>query len=247
MVKSFRVLSYTTKNYKPISKGDVVQLGQILSENSLPKVTYNLYRSLKLLGNMEKRKDHDENPEVKEFEPHNLPALVQIIASKPKDEYTDIMQGVTTFLDHLNVKQICTPVREVSEYLEGELIAVDPKFLGDVISTLQRVDNEHKLVCNKTVTGKLPWLKTVLILSLIGVLGMSGYYLYSSGAFSNFSLGGMLGGSATSQQIMAQYQTPADLKVAINEGKVQESSLPQNIQKEVNAIKLPTTPPTTGK
>lgn len=244
LVKSFRVLSYTTKNYKPISKGDVVKLGQVLADNSLPKVTYNLYRSLKLLGNMEKRKDQEQgNVQVREFEPHDLPALIQVIASKPKDEYTEIMEGVTAFLDHLNVKQICCPVREVSEYLEGELIATDPKFLGDVISTLQRVDGEHKLVCNKPITGKLPWLKTVLVLSLIVVLGGAGYYLYTSGAFSNFSLGGMFGGSSSSQTIMQQYPTPADLKVAINEGKIQESSLPPDIKREVDAIKLPTTPP----
>lgn len=247
MVKSYRVLSYTTKNYKPISKGDVVALGQVLAENSLPKVTYNLYRSLKLLGNMEKRKEKEANPKVREFEPHDLPALVQIIASKPKDEYTEIMTGVTTFLDHLNVKQICTPVREVSEFLEGELIATDPKFLGDVISTLQRVDGEHKLVCNKPITGKMPWMKTVLVLTLVGVLCGAGYYLYTSGAFSNFSLGSMFGGSATSQTIMQQYPTPESLKVAISQGKISESSLPPDIKREVDAIKLPATAPTTGK
>lgn len=250
LTKSFRVLSYTTKNYKPIAKGEVVLLGQVLAENSLPKVTYNLYRSLKLLGNMERRKLQDKSgpeekgvPEpVRDFEPHDLPQLVKIIADK-KNEYTEVMQNVLDFLDHLNVKQICTPVREVSEFLEGELIATDPKYLGDVISTLQRVDGEHKLVCNKPITGKMPWMKTLLVLTLVGVMCGAGYYLYTSGAFSNFSLGSMFGGGGTSQDIMKAYPTPEALKVAIAQGKVSESSLPPDIKREVDAIKLPATLP----
>lgn len=247
-VRSFRVLSYTTKNYKPIAKGEVVLLGQVLAQNSLPKVTYNLYRSMKLLSNMEKNKEKEYNGEIKEFEPHNLPMLAQVIATKQKedqDEYTEIMKGVVTFLEHLNVKQIVCPVREVSEFLEGELIATDPKFLGDVISTIERVDGEHKLVCNKPSTGKIPWLRTALILSLIGILGGVGYWLYSSGEFSNFSLGGFLGQSASSQQIMQEYPTPESLKIAVAQGKVKMSDLPPDIQREVNAVKLPAAPPIT--
>lgn len=234
--RSFGVLWYTTKNYLPISAGDTAVLDEVLRTNSLPKVNYKLLRTMKLLGNREKK------IEAKDFSGHSLQTLVDEIAEH-KNEYTEQVENITNYLDHLQVKQIVTPVREVAEFLEEELTTTDPKFLGDIVSTLQRVDQEHKKVTNVPITGKLPWFKILLIVSLVGILGGVGYWLYSSGSFSNFSFGGFLGQSASSQDLMKEYPTPESLKVAIAEGKVKESDLPPDIKREVDAIKLPATPP----
>ena len=236
--KSFRILQYSTKNYLPISAGDNALLEQVLRENSLPKVNYKLLRTLKLLGNREKQNEKTE------FSPQSLVSLVEEI-SQHENEYTEQVQSITNYLQHLQVKQIVTPVREVTEFLEDELTTTDPRFLGDIVSTLQRVDLEHKKVTNVPIKGKMPILKIILIVSLVGIIGGVGYYLYSSGALSSFSLGGFFGTPATSQDIMHEYPTPEALKLAISQGKVSESSLPPDIKREVDAIKLPATPPPT--
>lgn len=237
MVKSFRKLYYSTKNYLPISAGDNALLEDVLRINNLPKVNYILLSTLKTLGKREKQISPG-----KSFPGHSLRALVAEISEK-QNQYSEQVQNITNYLDHLQCEQIVTPVREVSEFLDEELIATDPKFLGDIVSTLQRVDQEHKKVTNVPISGKKPWLMIVVILGLVVVIGGAGYWLYSSGAFSNFSLGGFLGQSAGSQDIMKQYPTPEALKVAISQGKVKESDLPPDIKREVDAIKLPATPP----
>ncbi len=239
LTKSFRKLWFCTDNYLPISAGDTNLLQEVLRKNSLPKIDNKLFATMKLLGKREKQK------EIKEFNGHSLLALVEEV-SKHENEYTEQVQNLTNYLEHLQVDQIVTPVRKTSEFLEEELITPDPKFLGDIVSTLQTVDLEHKKVTNVPISGKLPWMKIMLIVGLVGILGGCGYWLYSSGAFSNFSLGGFFGGtSQTSQDIMNQYPTPEALKVAISQGKVKESDLPPDIKREVDAIKLPATPPQT--
>lgn len=239
MTKSFRVLWYTTKNYLPVSAGDTALLEQVLKTNSLPKVERKLFHTLKVFSGKEKMIKEGEK-----FTGHTLQSLVDEL-SEHETEYTEQVQSITNYLNHLAVKQIVTPVREVSEFLEGEVMTADPGFLGDIVSTLQRVDHEHKKVTNVKETGKMPWLRTVLILSLVGIICGCGYWLYTSGAFSNFSFGGfgLGGGGGTSQDIMKEYPTPESLKVAISQGKVKESDLPPDIKREVDAIKLPATPP----
>lgn len=237
MTKSYRVLWYTTRNYQPISAGDNALLEDVLKTNSLPKVNHMLLGTLRTLGKREKNISDNSK-----FPGHSLQSLIEEV-SVHSNQYSEQVQNITNYLEHLQTNQIVTPVREVSEFLDEELIVPDAKFLGDIVSTLQRVDQEHKKVTNVPITGKLPWLKITLILGLVMVLGGAGYYLYSSGAFSNFSLGGFLGQSATSQDLMKQYPTPEALKVAISQGKVSESSLPPDIKREVDAIKLPATPP----
>ena len=237
MTKSFRVIWYTTANYQPISAGDNSLLEHVLKTNSLPKVNYTLLSTLKTLGKREKNVQPG-----KEFPGHSLTSLIEEVG-KHENQYTEQVQNITNYLEHLQTNQIVTPVREVADFLEDELIVPDAKFLGDIVSTLQRVDHEHKKVTNVPITGKMPWLKIALILGLVGVLGGAGYWLYESGAFSNFSLGGFLGQSANSQDLMKQYPTPEALKVAISQGKVKESDLPPDIKREVDAIKLPATPP----
>lgn len=237
MTKSFRVLWYTTENYQPISAGDTALLEDVLRTNSLPKVNYMLFSTLKTLGKREKNLQPNQK-----FPGHSLVELTKEV-TKHETQYTEQVQNITNYLEHLQTQQIVTPVRQVSEFLEEELIVPDAKFLGDIVSTLQKVDQEHKKVTNVPITGKLPWFKILLIVSLVGILGGVGYYLYESGAFSNFSLTGFLGQSASSQDLMKQYPTPESLKVAISEGKVKESDLPPDIKREVDAIKLPATPP----
>jgi hypothetical protein len=236
--RSFRILQYSTDHYKPISAGDNTLLVEVLRENTLPKINYKLFSAMKYLGKREKHQVTQEK-----FTGHSLQALVQEISTH-EEEYQTQAQNMIDYLEHLSVDQIITPVKHISEFLEEELTETDPKFLGDIVSTLQRVDHEHKKVTNTPLTGKLPWFKMLLVISLIVIIGGLGYWLYSSGALSNFSIGGLFGGqSSASEDIMKQYPTPEALKQAIAEGKVQESSLPPDIKREVDAIKLPANPP----
>ena len=246
LVKSFRVLRYDTTHYRPISS-DSEDLKLVLEKNSLPKVNMLLFNVLKLLGRREKVK----------FESHNLPKLIKEISDK-ENEYGEQIKNITNYLENLKIDEIVTPVRKISDYLEGDLLATDPQFLGTTISSYQRTDVEHKKITNYPVGAKSAWLKWIAIIALIGLVAAIGYIAYSQGVFD--SLTGMFGSfqiqgggpsflqpnqPSASENIMSKYPTPEALKAAIDRGEVDYDSLPPDIKKLVDGVKLPTASPKT--
>ena len=241
LVKSFRVLRYDTTHYRPISS-DSEALKLVLEQNSLPKVNMLLHNILKLLGRREKAK----------FENHKLDDLIKEIADKEKD-YGEQIKNITNYLENLKINEIVTPVRKISDYLEGDLLATDPQFLGTTISSYQRTDVEHKKVTNYPVGAKSAWLKWVAIFGLIGMVIGIIYIAYDQGAFDSltgmFSSFQLEGGSSPSfltpnqpsksDTIMGQYPTPELLKTAIDRGEVDYDSLPPDIKRLVDGVKLP--------
>ena len=244
LVKSFRVLLYDTTHYRPISsKAEDLKL--LLEKNSLPKVNMLLFNLLKLLGRREKPN----------FEKHDLVGLIKEISEK-ESEYGEQIKNITNYLENLKIEEIVTPVRRISDYLESDLIATDPQFLGNTISSYQRTDVEHKKVTNYPVGAKSAWLKWIAIISLVFGLAAIVYIAYDLGAFDSFtSMFGafQLGGGgptflqpnqpSASENIMSKYPTPEALKTAIDRGEVDYNSLPPDIKKLVDGVKLPTATP----
>ena len=228
-IRSFRVLHYDTSHYMPLSPNDTKALSDILVKNNLPKLNMRLHRILKALGERETKELTTQ--EMKEF-------LDEM--SKHYDETDEEFKNIKAFIEMLGIKQIIGPVRQVTEFIQEDLIATDPKFLGDIVSTYQRLDGEDKKITNTPITGKLPWVKICLIVAMIGAIGGFAYWAYSSGTFSNISIPGFGQPAPPSvPTLLEQYPTPESLKAAIDRGEVDYDSLPPEIKVTVDAIKPP--------
>jgi len=228
LVKSFRVLQYDTTHYLPISAGDTRELAEVLRKNSLPKVSHNMFKTLKILGSREKD----------DFTPHKLQELVKEV-SKYENEYSEEVRNLTNYLTHLKVDQIITPVRGVSEFLESDVLATDSQFLGTIVSSYQRLDIEHKKVTNTPLTGKLPWIKIIVILGIIIATIIGAYLIWDSGIFSGGIPGLNFGQGPTTQELLDKYPTPEALKTAVDRGEIKYDTLPKEIKDMVDNVKLP--------
>lgn len=230
IAKSFRVLQYDTNHYMPVSAEDLRELELVLKENGLPRVNANLWKVLKLLARKE-----DPN---KQFIEHDLRVLMDEV-SEHATRYPEEAKVLIKFLEDLGPKQIVTPVKKVSEFLEDDLITTDPGFLGDVISHFQRTDIEHKKISNTPVSAKGHWLKVIAVVMVIGLIGGIIVMLWQQGYFEGFSLPGLpsLGGQENTPEYWTnRYSTPEALKADIDAGRIDYNDLPPEIKRMVDSI-----------
>ena len=239
--KAFRVLIYTTSHFLPIS-AEQKELELVLHENNLPRVEGNLYSIMKILGKKEK------DP----FQPHNIKELLEEVAQK-EDEYSVETRNLITFLDHLKVDRIVTPVRRLSDFLDGELLETDPKFYGTVTALQERTDKGNKMITNAPMGPKIAWMKWIAVMALIGLVLAVVYMAYDNGWFdpvlnAGKSLEGFEGFNfspgSSSQDLMQKYPTPEALNAAIDRGEVNYDSLPPDIKAMVDSYEPPTVTPT---
>ncbi len=255
--KSFRVVQYDTKHYRPM-KSEVKELEMVLQKNKLPRVNNMLSDIFRVLGSREK----DE-----EFTPHVLKDMIEKLSKYentgigkviPKDQnvYATQIKSIINFLDNLKLEEIVTPVRGVSDYIEDDLKATDPRFLGIVGNTLQNMDFENKRVTNTPLTGKVAWLKFMLVFMMIGFIGFIIYYGYDQGWFEAFTdIGSSFEGisfptpggfQVPGEKNDKYYQdnfTPEELRAAIDRGEIDESDLPDATKEMVKNVELPVATP----
>lgn len=227
-MRTVRKLYYDTSHYMPLSPEDLKALELMVIKNGLPKMNRRLFDILKYLGKTER-------PDFKE---HNMNDLFAVVASQ-ESQYYEESQNMKNFLKHLNLEKIVTPIKEITEFIEEDLIATDPQFLGDTLPHYQRVDAENKKVTNTPVKGKGPFLKIMIICLIIAAIAIAILWIISTGQLNN--LGGLiqLPGATSTQDVMSQYGSPEQLKVAIDAGRVDYQSLPSEIKKLVDAVKPP--------
>ena len=233
MVKTFRIIQYDVSHYLPLT-AKVKELEMTLEVNHLPKVDGMLAGIFKILGSKEK----------KPFESHKLTDLVARIHEEgtkagvtPDANFSKQAMNMINYLDHLNVEEIVTPLKRVSEFIQDDLIATDPKFMGTVVSSYQRTDMEHKKVTNTPIKAKQGWMKFMLIFMGIGLVGFVGYYLYDSGMLEG-GLGGFMPtmevGKISDAEIMKTYPDAASLKAAVDRGDVDYNRLSSYAQEMVD-------------
>ncbi len=235
LAKSFRKIYYDTSHYLPISAGDTKLLADYLRKNNLPKMNRMLFNVTRHLGNKE--------TQHKEFSPHDLNELIAEI-SEHQDKYSEQVRNITTFIKDLGVEKIVTPTRKIGEFIEDDLKATDPQFLGTVVSSFQRTDIEHKKITNTPLGVKGPWLKVILLLLIVGTIGFAIYYLWDTGAFEDISLPGIPGVESEADKLMSKYPTPEALRDAVDSGELEYNELPKDIKSMVDKIdKIPTATP----
>ena len=233
MTKTFRIIQYDVTHYLPMSS-ESKELEIVLSTNHLPKVDSMLANIFKILGAKEKQS----------FVPHKLSDLIERISeyeSKSKvggiiarddNPYSKAAMNMINYLDHLNVNEIVTPLKKVSEFIQEDLIATDPKFMGTVVASYQRTDMEHKKVTNTPIASKQAWLKFMLIFMGIGLVLFIGYFAYENGFLD--SLGGFTDmgiGKLTDTELIQRYPDAASLKQAVDSGEISYDQLPGPAQK----------------
>jgi len=240
-IKSFRVLFYDTTHYRPIATDMCKELELVLDKNSLPRLNMMLFKILKAIGRQQRPKS--DTYEIADF---------KAALKKYEDHNPDGYKNITNFLDNLAIDNICTPVRKIGDFIEDDLLDTDSGFLGTIISHFQRTDVIHKKVTNQPIGSKTAWLKWIAIFSLVGLVLAIIYMAYEQGAFDGLmklgepfgSVGeawksAMQGTGPKPQDVMSQF-TPEQLKAAIDRGEVNPDSLPPDIRKLVEGVKLPT-------
>ncbi len=232
LVKSFRVLHYNLSHYMPISASDNKELEIVLRKNALPKMNMMLFNILKLLGKREK-----EN-----FTPHVLEDLVSEVSKHEKD-YKERVESIKNYLSHLNIDTIVTPVRSITEFIEGDLLATDSKFMGTIVTQHARTDLEHKKVTNTPEKGKVAWIKFILIISMISLVIGIAYYLIDSGALEGILQMPSFGGFQQQQSLMQQYPNPEAAKAALDRGELDYNSLSPDEKRMIDTVKTPTVEP----
>ncbi len=214
----------------PLSPADTQELEVILTKNSLPKVNRLLARTFKLLGEREKI----------DFKEHNITELIgQVLEAKTKSPIDQ--RNIATYLKNLDVEKIITPVKKIADFIQEDLLPTNPGFLGNVIGQWVRAETVRKKVMNTPITGKIPWLKIMLITFMVAGIAIFGYWVWQSDILSGI-LPDLGSGPVTSQDIMSKYPTPEALKIAIDRGEVDYDSLPSDIKSMVDTVRQ--TPPT---
>ena len=223
MVKTFRILQYDITHHLPLG-AETKELEIILELNKLPRVDGMLANIFKILGSKERGN----------FVSHKLSELIDRISGYEKTEarnelnerYSRDAVNMINYLDHLDVKEIVTPLRKVSEFIQEDLIATDPKFMGTVVASYQRTDMEHKKVTNTPIASKQAWIKFMAIFCAIGMVGAIGFVIYDGG-----HLDSMMGmsmptlGQIDDTTIMNKYPTAEDLRIAVDSGEVSYDKL----------------------
>lgn len=241
LTKTFRKINYDITHYRPVSR-DVKELEIVLQTNSLPRVNGTMFNVFKVLSAKEKN----------EFEPHVLKELVDEVAnyekkskiakaiSRQENQFLEQKKNIINYLESLNTDQIVTPLRNITEFIEDDLKATDPKFLGTILSTYQRTDFENKKVTNVPIKAKQGWLKIIAVMAIIGLIGAIGYIVYDSGALNNLGSGlGASFGGVNDSDLMKKYPNEASLRAAVDSGKLKYDTLPPAAKKMYDNSKAP--------
>lgn len=242
LVRSFRFMLFDTTHSRPISTENNKELEEVIRKNNLPRLNVTLFNVLKALGKKEKQ----------EFTAHELKGLIEEV-SKNQGQYSEQAINLINYLQNLNIDQIVTPVKSITEFIEDDLLATKPGFLGDILSVFQRADVENKKITNTPITGKTAWMKWILILSFVVIIVLIFYVAYQNGWLdpilhagdaiknANFNLGPPPSGSDA--EFAAKYPTPEAAKAALDRGELHESQIPPSMRELVKNVKSPVAEP----
>lgn len=250
-VQNVAKIDYELSNYNPIDEKQVADLENILNTNSLSKVDRKMFKLFDVLGKREKL-----NPDGTLKEPHKLDELLAEAKKYQGDD--EAVLEIIEYMRHLDVKQIVTPVKRLSEFLYKDLKEPDPGFADQLLNRSIATDKENKRMTNIPVDGKSPLLKIVLVLLLVGLVVGVIAYGFQTGQFSHIlpSFGASGGSplsftppgspaavpsgplSATSPvgQWASAYPTPQSLESAINSHQIACTQLPKEVKDMVNTL-----------
>jgi len=171
----------------------------------------------------------------------DLQKLVADIGGE-SEKFNEAVENIKNFLTHLDSNKIITPVRKITEFIEDDLMATDPKFFGTIVRSNLATEDELKKVTNTVIGSKGPMLKIILIVMMIGLGAFAIWFMYDSGILEDFGLEGMFGsfdaGPSDEDLLMAKY-TPEQLVAAVDSGELVYDDLPKNIRNMYDSYEPP--------
>jgi len=222
---------YTIDHYLPMSPQDNAELEMVLRENSLPKVSNQLLDLFNYLGKREKSNVKNEQDKI--FQEHDLDKIIELVAQHEGD-YPEASINLKNFFERLDIKKIVTPVKSLSEFLEGDLKTTDAKIFGDLESQVKRTEKEQKAMSNTVKDAKKNWLVIGILGLLIGGGVIFALYAYSTGAFDHIvpqigapSLTPSTGPPKDLNAFASKYPTCEKLQSAIDSGEIKLTDVPQ--------------------
>ena len=248
LTKSFRVIQYDTCHYSSL-KPQTKDLELLLKNNALPKINRLLHNILRVFARREKEP----------FVAHNIKELVDEFSKHGEDnpKYLEEVKNIKKFLEELDVEEIVTPVRKITDFLTEDFIATSPSFLGELLPRYQRLDTEHKKITNTPVksTGGIMKILVIAFAAIIVIVGL--VYAIDQGVFDGVidfienlgTLGEGFSGIPSPLQgiqtkatqdysddvIMAKYSGCETLLPAINSGEVDYNKLSGNMKSLVDS------------
>lgn len=273
-MKTFRWIDYDTTHYKSIQYDKLEELKLFLVKNSLPRMNILQQTMIKLLGRKERKKELKElhlaksaiskqiDEGVKDSDiqvpPHDMERLIQDIMER-QDQFPEESTNLINYIKGLDIDTIVTPCRKVSEYIEDDLIATNPTFLGELLPRVQRLLGKHGEITNSPYSSKNAWTMKLLFLGFI-VMGVGMIaFMANEGMFddltrmfpdtSSFQGIGDISNMQTntavdtcSDDYLQKNFTPEQLKAAQDNG-TNTCELSDTLQKSVDGATLPTATP----
>ena len=238
--RTFSVIHYDVAHYLPISPSDLKLLEITLNENFLPKVDNRLLNILQIFGKREKESKGN-------FVQHDIGELIEKLAVH-EERYSQEISELINFMASLEKQYIVTPVKRITDFLQGDLKTIDAKFMGEIFTQAVKMDENAKKVLNPPLNAKKSWLVLIMAIGMVILLIGLLYFANESGAFS--SVGGMIpsigGGGYDEKSLMSKYPTGPALRLAVDSGQLDYTKLPKSVQKIVDGtpspIPLPVTP-----
>lgn len=275
--KQARFIIYHVSHTKALDIAKLDKVAEVLTANGLGKVDRQKLRLLSLLGRAEakrekriyevrqKRGQEAADKEAAKWEGHDLMAVAQHIQENAKD-WPDLAGKLATYIDELGIERIRTPVREITEHIEKDLVSTEPTFLGELCTRYGRVDIENRAMTNAPKTSSTSWMKWgvlmggVLMIVVVVMMGITEGWFDSLGsfiptgldantlgqAFNPNALGGQalsqVGGAAgvdcSAEGIQSRYASPLDLKIAVQAG-AETCELPEAVEKSLEHVQAP--------
>ena len=163
-------------------------------------------------------------------------------------DYDHSILNIINYLQSLSVDEIITPLRNVSDFIQEDLVSTDPSFMGTVIESYQRTDMEHRKITNTPSLGGRSMFKVALFAVIIMLTVTVGYIMYDEGYFTtNNPFNNVLPNSlipnsslvidpSDDEQVMEKYPTGKSLLNAIDEGKLNYDDLSDTVQKMIDNL-----------
>lgn len=249
---SFQTIDYDISHYLPISSDTkLIELTEKI--NSLPRINNKLLGILKILGRTEKDNFAMFSVDEESFNTlsqakayctanqidetkiihnvHNLTKLIEQL-SNSKDKYKQEVLEMMNYFARLNVLQIVTPLRRLTDFLEEDLKTTDPRYGGAIFDTAIEADDENRKMTNSPKTAKKSIFMLIAIPVIVLLVAIVVYQAYEMGVFDNLGSGfGASFGKATDAQLQAQYPNCESLHAAVDSGKLDYNSLSGVVKK----------------
>ena len=277
-IKTFKWVDFDTTHYLPIQFDKLEELKLFLVKNSLPRMNMLQHIMIKTLGRKERKKEMEsqrttkaslkakraegKTDEViaKEITIHDVNVLLQELAQR-QTEFPEETANLINYIQGLDIDHIVTPCRKISEYIEDDLIATKPSFLGELIPRLSRLQGKHSEITNLPYGTKSAWMMKVMILGFVVVgiamiawMADAGYFneitklVPDTSQFKGVGDAFSGGGSSSSvvdkcsDQYLQDNYSPEQLKAALDNGSV-TCKLSPTLQSSVDGASLPKAAP----